>query len=104
MAATRLAGSAGAQPAGLRDQRHPFGVQRQVGQADRDIPPGVGAPAGKIVEQRLNAAVAARRRFISTAKAFSSAGLLSPSASTVGPAFVTFNPFRPLHTGSSHGW
>jgi hypothetical protein len=78
-------------------------VQRQVGQADRDVPPGVGAPAGKIVEQRLNAAVAARRHFISTAKAFSSAGLLSPSASTVGAAFVTSNPFHPLHTGSSHG-
>jgi hypothetical protein len=38
-------------------------VQRQIGQADRDVPPGVGAPAGKIVEQRLNAAVAARRHF-----------------------------------------
>jgi hypothetical protein len=38
-------------------------VQRQVGQADRDVPQGVGAAAGKIVEQRLNAAVAARRHF-----------------------------------------
>ncbi len=46
---------------GLRDQRYTFGVQRQVGQADRDVPPSVGAPAGKIVEQRLDAAVASRR-------------------------------------------
>jgi hypothetical protein len=37
-------------------------VQRQIGQTDRDVPPVVGTPLRKIVEQRLNAAVAARRQ------------------------------------------
>jgi hypothetical protein len=45
---------------GLRDQRHPVGVQRQVGQAERDVPPVVGAPSSEVVEQRVGAAVTAR--------------------------------------------
>jgi hypothetical protein len=35
---------------GLRDQRQPVDVQRQVGQADRNVPAVVDAPTGEIVE------------------------------------------------------
>jgi hypothetical protein len=46
----------------LGNQRHLFALQRQIGEADRDVPAGVCAPAGNIVEQHLGATVAPWRR------------------------------------------